>query len=278
VFGTLHLLSFFIDKSNQYIDFLNHSLIVEKNGKYELSLFGITMVLFINNYFYYYDKDSPFTGEHLPLFKFEWDDDDIIKDYDNVAYHYSAKLPLVFGKWTMLKHATVNDWLDPETEHIRAMVNSFTVNRKKCITVPTIIDIIRVLFNRDHRKKCITVPTMVGGFKEYYDNVQVLARNTSLKLEETYNALKTVLEQEQEEYSNEKALRSLLYRKLNEIGDTLMFTDVDRFIRNLYEKALEDPNIAENILKRLESRYANEISFLLYLIMGSVRSAYPIIA
>ena len=230
------------NRSNQYIDFLYHNLIAEKNGKYELTLFGITLVLFIVNYAYHYSKSNPDLAALLPTLKFSFHrtSEEFIKYYDIIASHYRDKLPVIFGKWDILKSTLADSWSG------------------------SIAQIVNVLFSRDDRRKLITLSTLIGGFKEYYDNLQALVYDANKKLKEIYESL----EKENEENYDESRLKVLFDKKLNEIGNDLMFTHIDEFIETLHEKLIEDSNIVKDKLNKLESAYANEVSFLFYLCTG----------
>jgi DNA-binding PadR family transcriptional regulator len=224
--------------SDRYLDFLNHSLIAEKKGIYELTLFGITLVLFIVNYV---NKSNPYLPLPLPKLKFSFHrtSDEFIKYYDVIASHYRDRLPLIFGNWDMLKNALA----DSESEPLARIVN--------------------VLFTQEARKELITRSTVIGGFKEYNDCFQALSHHANKKLKEIYEALK-----ENEENNIESKLRVVFDHKMNEIHYDMMFTHIDDFIDMLYEKLIEDSNNANDILKRLEFVYANEVSFLFYLCAG----------
>ena len=84
--------------NKKYWDFLLHSIIiVEHNSKgietYELSLFGVILVLTLVRY---YDMDKLNPGLYYRDISFP-------NYYNKIASNYRNKLPLIFGKWSLLK-------------------------------------------------------------------------------------------------------------------------------------------------------------------------------
>lgn len=202
---------------------------------------------------YYLDQSAGICVP-IPKYKIRYDDldehktifssEDLIVHYDRMADNYKDKLPLIFGKWDMLKN---------------------TMQRSRS---GSLVQIINCQYNKIDRESFNMAPAIIGGIKEYYENVQSLARHHGNKLEGIYNDLKESLEDNQEEYEDNDSLKNLLFGKLKEIRDEFMFTDVDRFMHNLQVRLRENPADIKSIVKRLESIYANEVSFFLYLVVG----------
>ncbi len=86
-------------KNKKYQDFLFHSIVTSnqsapESGKtYELSLFGIILALSLIRF---YDMDKLKSGLYYSKIPFT-------KYYDKIASNYRNKLPLIFGKWQILK-------------------------------------------------------------------------------------------------------------------------------------------------------------------------------
>jgi hypothetical protein len=83
-----------------YWPILLHSVVIVNQGSssgdksYELSLFGIVLALAIISY---NDQHRLKHGLHYQTIFFE-------DYYDKIAHNYEHKLPLIFGKWNLLKH------------------------------------------------------------------------------------------------------------------------------------------------------------------------------
>jgi hypothetical protein len=82
---------------DQYLDFIMHLIIISKydNGKhkYELSLFGVILILAVIAY-----GNHPSTIYYNDSYGM-----DLQTYFEEVALNYRDKLPLVFGKWDLLK-------------------------------------------------------------------------------------------------------------------------------------------------------------------------------
>jgi DNA-binding PadR family transcriptional regulator len=84
--------------NKKYWDFLLHNtVIVRQNGDgiktYDLSLFGVILALTLVRY---YDTDKLNHGLYYRNISFS-------NYYDEIASNYQDKLPLIFGKWNLLK-------------------------------------------------------------------------------------------------------------------------------------------------------------------------------
>jgi DNA-binding PadR family transcriptional regulator len=84
--------------NKKYWDFLLHSTVrIQQNNEglktYELSLFGVILVLTLIRY---YDKDRLNHALYYQHISFP-------KYYDKIARNYHNRLPLIFGKWPLLK-------------------------------------------------------------------------------------------------------------------------------------------------------------------------------
>src|SRR5206468_7083469 len=69
------------------VDFLSHLVVASTNEKkYELSLLGVLLMLATISLMRQQQKSSSF-----------------VSYYDKVASNYSEKIPIIFGKWKLLK-------------------------------------------------------------------------------------------------------------------------------------------------------------------------------
>jgi ribosomal protein L40E len=230
----------------KYLDLISHLIIIRKleNNvvRYELSLIGIFLVLAIISYDYYgYHR-----GIFLPLDRYY----DYIepKDYcETIALRNQNKLPLIFGKWDLLKDAIAKKRLS-DLDEPKAIIALIFQN---------------FLFNKESRIDNISSPVSIGGFREFHDNVQALAQRTTIKLNEIYEDL----ENEYDEYGAGDKSDELFYRKLNDIGDLLVMRDLRRFIDALDNK-LNENSIMTEVLPQIERIYADELTFLFFLTIG----------
>jgi hypothetical protein len=251
---------------SNHLDLLKHILITEKNGTYGLSLFGLMLILFLTNFELFLDRDrrgqyvEPYFFMFKPLMvKLEpgrvYDHNRLASnyhadDYDRIASNYHNKLPLVFGKWRLLKDTMAKS----QSGSLNEVAQSF--------------------FNRDKLRNWLIKPIPLG-FKEYYEGVQSLALNASLRLTKICNELEELrypggydVDADDVDIPSSSRSKDLFAEKLKEIRANLMFTTtVDRFVGSLYKEEYRDLNV-EKIVSKLESIYANELSFLFYLLVG----------
>lgn len=94
-----------IGKKNnaKYWSFMQHNLInITKNSKgediYELSLFGVILIFKLIRYFYKNQEEKNLYFSNIPLIQY----------FERIVKNYEAKLPLVFGKWHLLKEQLKN--------------------------------------------------------------------------------------------------------------------------------------------------------------------------
>jgi hypothetical protein len=82
--------------NKKYWDFLLHNTIISRqsdnNNVYELSLFGVILALSVVRC-----KDQDKLRHQL-----YYQDLSFVKYYDKIAHNYKEKLPLIFGKWSLL--------------------------------------------------------------------------------------------------------------------------------------------------------------------------------
>ena len=117
---------------------------------YELSLFGLLLVMTVVRYHERNTYDINLFNEGLSLSDY----------YDKISSNYSSKLPLIFGKWHLLKrHLKV--W----TEY------NFDI----------------ILVEENARSGALESPVSIGGNKEYYQNMQSLVLYNNRQLKEIFD-------------------------------------------------------------------------------------------
>lgn len=251
---TIYLYQEVIGKKHnkKYWDFLLHSVITSKqSGKdskktYELSLFGVILALFLVRY---YDKDKLKQGLY-------YNDITFMDYYDKIAYNYQDKLPLIFGKWKLLKN-------------ILKLYSAY------------IFDIIlsREIRLRDSDKFSITR----GGNKELYYSIKEIKMRTRSQLGDIANAGRVILP------GHIPGVPDRYFIPDVQDGDFLMKNDVkfhdkpnlekiNVVIQKLYEIILSlnpleygftessslKPEIIDKISHQLEKEFADEITAFYY--------------
>ena len=187
----------------------------------------------------------------------------IIKDYDKIASNYKDKLPLIFGKWKLLK-----------------LVLDFD-------SFPSIFDYLFL-----SKPEILSLSVLLGGNKEIYDNIRSAALSTINKFFIVYDDCTSAI------YSNdgpEEFLKSKHYQfitdKLNEIEISLRYSDLKSFAQYMKNKNIQSnlvrlppnskdmsdltvgklsANSEENLnfetdLHFIENALADEFSFLFYI-------------
>lgn len=212
------------------IDFLNHLLIVpvrtQEDGKdenYELSLLGILLVL-----------------ATISLKRRE-EDNTYFNHYDTTARNYQEKLPLVLGKWRLLKETLDFNWY------------------------PSLFDYLL----GDYKSEILSLSVSLGGNKEIYDNIRAAGFRTiskfSMIYDEGIHALRSV-----EEFRNTAYYR-FMQEKINEIEISLKYTDLSSFGKYMISKKELESNLThvsltfEDDLHFIEKSLADEFSFLFYI-------------
>jgi hypothetical protein len=222
---------------NQYADFIQHLIVVRRLEKgetrYELSLFGIVLLLSVRAYYEFVNPEMLFYN-NLEFGEFS----------SKLSTNYKDKLPLIFGKWDSLMKETLG-------------YNS------------VIFDILRNLFYDHTSKAMIESSVIVGGVKEYYESVQTLSDWSYPRLEIIYKAGEKILEELAQ--SNDCYCYKLLSRKMDEISNSLSQRNLNRFMESLHADSgpnspIRDPHrIYANELVYIEKALEDEINFLFYI-------------
>jgi hypothetical protein len=92
-------------RKKYYVNFMSHAIIVKTGNTYELSLFGVMlMICLIRYHFAGIDSDRfdnlDSNTDNIDLFYNDMKSNDY---YDLIAKNYKEKLDLIFGKWNLLQ-------------------------------------------------------------------------------------------------------------------------------------------------------------------------------
>jgi DNA-binding MarR family transcriptional regulator len=215
----------------KYLEFLSRLVIIKTDyddgPKYELSLFGIMLILGIitrSNQKMLYKRDGV-----------KKNDEDLVEFYSTISRNYADKLPLVFGKWDLLTKAWgyAYRWFLPvlyqniEDEYARAM-----------------------------RSGSVTVT--LGGVKEYQETMQEIAFHTTAKLFELYEVLSSVSGHPVLKRKHRELAVLLKYADLSRFIKKLKdknLTQVNQHLELAYNSELSI----------IEKALASEVTFLFYI-------------
>jgi hypothetical protein len=244
---------------NITIGFLNNLVIVpvrtQEEGKqdenYELSLLGVLLVL------------ATITSKRIE------EDKTYFSHYDTAARNYQEKLPLVFGKWKLLKETL-------EFLSIFFFIWFYQFS-----------SLFDYLFG-DYKSEILSLSVSLGGNKEIYDNIRAAGLRTISKFstihDEGVHALESV------DYPKE-FLNTAYYRfiqeKINEIEISLKYSDLLSFTRYMISRQKEVESNLDHVsitfeddLQIIEESLADKFSFLFYICQlrenSHVASGYPI--
>lgn len=140
-----------------------------------------------------------------------------LKYYDKIASYYPEKLPMIFGKWKLLRRHLRFDWF------------------------PTIFDYLFI-----DKTEILSLSILLGGNKEIYDNIRSAMLNTVSKFAMVYNAGTLALDSDYPDEFRDNMHYSLMEAKLDEINMLLRYSSVESFIQYMMKrkKELLDSNYA----------------------------------
>jgi DNA-binding MarR family transcriptional regulator len=229
----------------QYSEFINHLLIhviEDKTGKrYELTLFGVILILAIV-YYKTYDPSKIYFNELLVFKRLDY------YYYDNyykiVVSNYKDKLPLIFAKWPLL--------LD--------VFGSTDILARNFLQV----------FDKEIRTKRISLPVNMGGVKELYKNMYKISHHRYSKLTEMHESGLSALEI----CGKDTNRMSCLNETLSDIELLIVSADLKHFMEYIadhdYSRIYQ-----KSIITALENSFANEISFLFYIVLARKAVSLP---
>ena len=235
--------------NSNYLNQIYQILIIQSETKegliYELSLLGIMVIIAVVTYHFAgmdnlrFAKGVWSTRKGPRLF---YTTTNLKQYFDIIALNYKNKIPLIFGKWDLLK-----------SQLGEMSYDSFDFLIYKANRIRTINEIL-----------------WSGGTKEYYDDLQTLSIKAIRNLRPIYIAGNEVVkefEKKQVWLANDPRMEPI-YNKLREIDDLLICTRIqDQF---------EYPMLRENVLpnrdeiRRIEKLLRNEITFLFYLSLNTI--------
>jgi hypothetical protein len=233
------------EMSLQYYNFVSHLLIraiENKTGekRYELTLFGVILTL---------TMVQAYSLISWKVFFNQFLNQSGNTNYPSrIALNYKDKLPLIFGKWNLLKDAFF------DIDHL--MMN------------------FGLVIYKETRKPLILSSVTMGGVKEYYENTLDIASFRSLKLTEIYKSGVSVLKQGKKQGKEIDSDHMLPINKaLSNIELRLAMTDLKRFLEYIAEESCTIN--CEDIITSIENSFADEISFLFYIALARQAEFLP---
>jgi DNA-binding PadR family transcriptional regulator len=263
----------------QYLDFLHHSIVIVNHNNddrgfytYELSLFGVILVMMLIRYHERNTYDTNLFNEGLSLSDY----------YYKISSNYASKVPLIFGKWSLLK------------AHLKILAEyNFDI----------------ILAEEKYRSTILESPVSIGGNKEYYQNMQSIVLYNNRQLKEIfdiglstcnrypqsdlddhhlsdYQQKRRKLKRNESKNTTTKGRIIAVYQKLHEIYELLQFTNPVAYQDELYQKQREQKasktlvgnesqdhghdhclrnSNGHSIVQIIETGFAKEITFLYYL-------------
>ncbi len=252
------------EKTKIYYDFIFHILIVAKETNtgvsYELSLFGVMLAIALIRYHFRGMDTMCHTGASnnddtgkLNLFYKRIDQ----KEYcDTIARNYKDKIPLIFGKWNILKSQLGKIIL----------YDSFDF----------------LIYKNENQSKDIKTSIWLGGYKEFYNDIQTLTYNAITKLSIIYISGTTILKEYEECQSwianDPRTIQ--VYNKLRETGEILKYARIAYILEelrtgNAFPDQLQDGNLyTMNDFKNIENVFRDELCFLFYLNLNTGLLSY----
>lgn len=234
-----------------YFDFVMHTLVIadnsygSSNAKYRLSSFGVMLTIALIRYHYMgidnhrypkYDRPSLYYNK-LSLSQY----------IDRIANNYVKDIPLIFGKWSLLK---------------------------TCLGEDLLYDSFDFFFYKEERSNYLVNSVWFGGKKEFYDDIQSLADNIRTNLNLIYILGMNILQEYQQQLQKIQASRiTVVSRKIKELEEILKYADITSFLvelKNTKSPPLEinTKTLAEGSqldkVKIIEKIFADELTFLFY--------------
>jgi hypothetical protein len=220
--------------NSNYSDPLLQILIVKKKKEgliYELTLLGITVVM---------DNLRFPNGSHKRPVLF-YTSTNLKQYFDSIALNYKNKIPLIFGKWDLLK-----------SQLGTMLYDSFDF-----------------LIYKANRSRTINETVWSGGTKEYYEDLQTLSFKAIRNLYPVFLSGKMVVEEFESHQTwlvNDSRMAPI-YNKLREIEGLLIYADIPDQSEYLTKGENTIPNRDE--IEKIEYLFKDEITFLFYLSLNT---------
>ena len=244
-----------------YHNFLSHLLIVStetvKGTEYSLSLFGVMFAISLIRYYYKGANDSCdlvdsdyHRTDRLVLFYSGIDE----KEYfETIVKNYSQKVPLIFGKWGVLKSELGSILL---------------------------FEAFDILIFKNDRSRNMHTSILSGGNKEFYDDMMILSYNALNKLRLVYGSGTHILngyEKIKPDIPNDFRILPI-YAKVREIRDLLNLAEISAFLQGLTTKKLwrhasqDEGMISQEVdnIEKIELIFSVELCFLFYLNLNTI--------
>jgi hypothetical protein len=215
------------------------------------------LVISIIRYFYkssnneFITLNNSYSNQRLVLFYKNIDQEQYI---DTIARNYSQKVPLIFGKWALLKSELGRIMLY-ETFDFLIFMKDRSINMHSSI--------------------------LSLGNKEFYDDMVTLSNNAINKLRIVYGSGTHILreyERKKPDIRNESRLTSI-YTKIREIGEILSYSELMVFLKGLksgkkiwYDDS-QNPKIMScltNDIEKIEHFFSTELSLPFYLNLNTI--------
>jgi len=214
----------------------------KEEKKYELSLFGVMLVLTIIRHFYY-GIDDLYNSQDLPIDLY-YNDLDLNSYYDIIATNYHDKLPLIFGKWNLLKKNFRSRLYDNFDFAIYKNPNNNTFDSS-------------------------ILSEMYKGNKEFYNDLTLMSDNNLRYLNEFFTKGISTYESYKKKYSA-KINNSIVSKKLFELADLIDYLSK---INNIIKPDYDDGNDitigpSKPLLKKFENSFVITFTFLFFLNMN----------
>jgi DNA-binding PadR family transcriptional regulator len=237
-FGRFSKTSEDIEFKKYYAEFTSHLLIrviEDESGKrYELTLFGVILILTI--VYYKCTYDHIYFNDYLN--RLGQRDPNIENYYNTVITNYQDKIPLIFGKWQIL-------------------VNVFD-------TVDLLAPYFEPIFNEAVQKPLVSLSVNIGGVKELYENMREISYHRFSKLTQIYESGQDSLEMSRKGDANRM---SFIKEKLSEIWLLLVGSDLTRLMKHTGQQQNFRSINQASIVTTLEKSFANELTFLFYIFL-----------
>jgi DNA-binding MarR family transcriptional regulator len=234
-----------------YSDYTMHTLIVVNetsvNLTYELSLFGVMLVIALVRYYHIGIDTARCSKLDIPDYipNLFYKDFGMSEYFDKIVYNYKEKIPRLFGKWDLLKSHLGSPWL----------YDNFKL----------------FIYEEGRPNHNMNITSWFGGNKEYYDDLQSLTYNARNKLLIIYGIGKNALETFQKHmdimnYPNILPIR----RKIIELGQILNYADISSFVNSLKSSSMSTGRslpwtMYSNNIETIEKVFVDELTFLFYL-------------
>ena len=215
--------------TRKYLEFLSHLVVIKKKNedepRYELSLFGIMLILAIVSH----PQQKMLHVKNIDR-GFVTTENDLTSFYKIVSKNYADKLPLIFGKWPII----TSIWPHAYKGFLPVLYQN-TIDE----------------FTRFVRLGSVSIT--LGGVKEYIDSMEGIAFHIASKLIEIYQSLRSVrkkydhtaisdldqmhnIEHDENTEQDANAAISFLVEKEKELSAFLKYADLANYLMSIDDK------------------------------------------